>query len=898
MVDLNAYSEFLQSKIAIDSESGIEVSDAEIHPILQPHQRAAVQWACRGGRRALFERFGLGKTIQQLEICRLLLSRLWEDAGACRALIICPLGVRQEFTRDAIEKLEWPHAPRFIRTTEEALTAKHLSDAPNVFLTNYESVRDGKLDPRLFEIVSLDEASCLRGFGGTKTFREFMGLLAGDAKTFTSRTRSQGTRFRFVATATPSPNDYIELLAYAAFLGVMDVSAAKTRFFKRDSTKADHLTLHPHKEEEFWLWISSWALFLQKPSDLGFSDEGYDLPPLRVVEHEVKVNHAGAGPDRNGQNRMFREATHGVVEAAREKRDTLPERLAEMLRIIHAEPDDRFLLWHDLEPERLEITAAVPDAVAVYGKQDLDEREQAIIDFSDGRIKYLAAKPVLAGSGCNFQRFCHKAIFLGIGFKFNDFIQAIHRIQRYLQTEAVEIHLIYAESERGVLNVLKRKWRQHDRMVDKMSEIIKTYGLAHDARANTLNRSIGVERTELRGQNYVMVNNDAVLEAAHGESDSVHLILTSIPFSTQYEYSPNYSDFGHSDTNEHFFRQMDFLTPNLFRMLQPGRIAAIHVKDRIVSGGMTGLGFQTIYPFHCRVIEHYAKHGFAYMGMKTIVTDVVRENNQTYRLGWSEQCKDGTKMGVGMPEYLLLFRKPPTDNTNAYADLPVVKTKDRYSRSRWQIDAHGFARSNGNRHLTPEEIAALPHHAIFKLFRHYSETNVYDFEEHVRLAESLETCGECGHIHTSGSGSCACGCKGSGRLPVTFMLLQPSSWSPDVWTDITRMLTLNSSQYAKGRQMHLCPLQLDLADRVINQLTNPSETVLDPFAGIGTVPARAVALGRKGIGWELAHSYFIDGAMYCAAAEKRVAMPMLFDALKEVEAAADYHRDHGTPESH
>jgi antitoxin component HigA of HigAB toxin-antitoxin module len=892
MIDLPRYEEFLHSKIAIEGESGIEVSDSEIHPVLKPHQRVAVQWACRGARRALFERFGLGKTIQQLEICRLLLKHIDDSQPTypiqrARSLIICPLGVRQEFTRDAVEKLQWSLAPRFIRTTEELLRAKPPTDSPNVFLTNYESVRDGKLDPSLFEIVSLDEASCLRGFGGTKTFREFMSLFAGDRKTFTSRTRSQGTRFRFVATATPSPNDYIELLAYAAFLGIMDVSAAKTRFFKRDSTKADNLTLHPHKEEEFWLWVSSWALFLQKPSDLGFSDEGYDLPPIKVIKHEVRVNHANATPDRNGQNRMFREAMHGVVEAAREKRDTLTERVAKMTEILESGDGDRFLIWHDLEAERHAISAAVPDAVAVYGTQDLEKREQSIIDFSNGKIQYLAAKPVLAGSGCNFQRYCHKAIFLGIGFKFNDFIQAIHRIQRYLQTEEVEIHIIYAESERRVLQILERKWEQHEVMVAKMSAIIKQYGLAHSARAEALGRKSGIERVELSGANWTTVNNDAVLEAASGADNSVHLILTSIPFSTQYEYSPNYSDFGHSDTNEHFFQQMDFLTPNLLRMLQPGRIAAIHVKDRVVPGGLTGLGFQTVYPFHCRVIEHYTRHGFGYLGMKTIVTDVVRENNQTYRLGWSEQCKDGTKMGVGMPEYLLLFRKPPTDSTNSYADLPVVKAKEKYTRSRWQTDAHGFARSNGNRPLTPGEIASLPHSAIFKLFREYSRTHVYDFEEHVRLAESLETCGECSHIHVLGSGDCVCGCKGSGRLPVTFMLLQPVSWSPDVWTDITRMLTLNSSQYAKGRQMHLCPLQLDIADRVINQLTNPGETVLDPFMGIGTVPSRAVALGRKGLGWELAHSYFVDGAMYCAAAEKQVSMPMLFDVLEgETEGAA------------
>jgi hypothetical protein len=207
---------------------------------------------------------------------------------------------------------------------------------------------------------------------------------------------------------------------------------------------------------------------------------------------------------------------------------------------------------------------------------------------------------------------------------------------------------------------------------------------------------------------------------------------------------------------------MDYLTPNLLRILQPGRLALIHVKDRIVPGGLTGLGFQTVYPFHSRCIDHYTKHGFAYMGMKTIVTDVVRENNQTYRLGWSEQCKDGTKMGVGMPEYLLIFRKPPTDNSNAYGDIPVIKSKENYSRSRWQIDAHAFTRSSGDRLLSSGELNQLTHPQIFQLFRKYSVSNVYDFEKHVGLCESLETCTQCHHIHTRGDGKCKCGCSGSG----------------------------------------------------------------------------------------------------------------------------------------
>ena len=377
---------------------------------------------------------------------------------------------------------------------------------------------------------------------------------------------------------------------------------------------------------------------------------------------------------------------------------------------------------------------------------------------------------------------------------------------------------------------------------------------------------------------------------------SVQLILTSIPFSTQYEYSPSYNDFGHSETNEQFWEQMDFLIPELCRVLDPGRICLIHVKDRIVPGGLNGMGFQTAYPFHADAIRHFQSGGFAYLGMVTIVTDVVRENNQTYRLGWSEQCKDGSRMGVGMPEYLLIFRRPPSDSSNGYADHPVLKGKARYTRSRWQIDAHGFHRSSGERLLSPADLLNVPHERIFKMFRKFATENVYDFEQHVALSETLETCQECGHIHLKPDicghkldNGCLikqsfCECHGAGRLPVTFMLLQPPSWHPEVWTDVTRMLSLNSAQSANGREMHLCPMQFDLADRAIEQYTNPGEIVFDPFAGIGTVPARAVKHGRRGLGVELAEGYFRDAVYYCEAEEKKRAVPSLFE-LEEIESA-------------
>jgi DNA modification methylase len=828
------YLEFLRQKIRLASFSGFDVGDADINPILKPHQRAIVKWAVKGGNRAIFAAFGLGKSVMQIETLRLIQAR----AGG-KALIIAPLGVRQEFRRDgAMLGVTF----KFIRSADE------FEKGQDFYLTNYESVRDGKLDPNLFTAVSLDEASVLRSYG-SKTYQTFLGLFVA-------------VKFRFVATATPSPNRYKELIHYAAFLGIMDSGQALTRFFQRDSTKANNLTLYPHKEKEFWMWLNSWAIFLQKPSDLGYSDEGYDLPELQVRFHEVPSDHARAGRERDGQGMLFRNVSLGVSQASAEKRDSLSARIARLSEILAVDPDSHFIIWHDLEDERHAIQKAVPSAVGIYGSQDLEKREQAIIDFSDGKFQYLAAKPVIAGSGCNFQRHCNKAIFLGIGFKFNDFIQAIHRIHRFLQTRQVEIHIIHSDAEQEVLRTLLEKWQRHNEMVENMTEIIKSHGLNTLSMSDILARTIGVERIEVTSERFCVANNDCVIEARRQPENHADLIVTSIPFANHYEYTPSYNDFGHTENNEHFWAQMDFLAPELLRILKPGRIYCCHTKDRVLFGNVTAAGAPTISPFHCEAILHYRKHGFDYMGMITVVTDVVRENNQTYRLGWSEQCKDGTKMGVGSPEYILIFRKPQTDRTRGYADIPVTKKKSEYTRARWQVDAHAFWRSSGNRQLTAEELSRMGPSRLAKIFTDYSLHNIYDYEFHIKIGEELEA---------------------RGALPSDFMSLAPGSPDASVWHDVNRMMTLNGKQTKKGLQSHVCPLQFDIVDRLIDRYSNPGELVYDPFGGLMTVPYRAILKGRRGQASELNTAYFFDGVHYLQAAEREMSMPDLFASLSITE---------------
>jgi DNA modification methylase len=980
------YLDFLRTKIEIAPVSGFDVSPDDIHPALKPHQRDGVIWACRGGRRALFESFGLGKTIQELEWCRQVIRH---EGG--KALIVLPLGVRQEFVHDAVALLDMPE-PQYVRNMAEIEAA-----AGDILLTNYERIRDGDIDPKYFTATSLDEASVLRSFG-SKTYQTFL-------------PKFEGVKYKLVSTATPSPNRYKELIHYAGYLEVMDTGQALTRFFQRDSTKANNLTLYPHKEDEFWLWVSSWAFFINLPSDLGYDDTGYALPPIEVRTHILRDTYCRA-EDKDGQIKLINDAATSLTEAAREKRESIAQRVAKAREIVDSDPSAHFILWHDLEAEREEIESIFPvkdyihwheykdgnekglelynrhysayqyadgrerklfcgpgekmvlmtekqDALfvwrkfiddtgqkgincavfrnesdilsseliveaeriaytrwpgermytyvnpekikssnpgccfkkagwrscgetkggllilekqmegwfiaagtgmqSIYGTMDYDERERRVIDFSNGKIRLFATKKELSGSGCNFQRYCHRAIFVGIDYEFNDFIQAIHRIYRFLQSEQVIIDIIYTEAEDQIYKVLMQKWKQHDELQAKMRAIVKKYGLSGATLTGTMARKIGVERVEVKGKRYTAVNADCVEETERMESDSVGLIHTSIPFSNHYEYTPSYNDFGHNEDTDRFFEQMDYLTPQLLRVLKPGRVAAIHVKDRVLFGNATGTGMPTMEPFHADCIHHYMKHGFQYFGMITVVTDVVRENNQTYRLGWTEQCKDGSKMGVGCPEYILLFRKLPTDRSTAYADEPVSKTKEEYARAQWQIDAHGFWRSSGDRLLTRDEILSFSVSNLQAVYRKFSRNSVYDYAEHVQLAKDLDK---------------------DKRLPATFMVVAPGSWHMDVWDDINRMRTLNTSQSQRRQTMHVCPLQLDIVERIINRYSNPDDLVYDPFGGLGTVALMAMRAGRRGRIVELNAEYFRDAVGYLETEEDKQEQPTLFDFLE------------------
>ena len=830
---MSEYKEFLEAKIVVAGTYGSEIDKSKINPIALPHQKDIVHWAIQGGRRAIFASFGLGKTLMQLEIARLII----EITG--KPFLICmPLGVVGEF-RDDNDLLNTGFQIKYITDTDTVDTSELA-----IYVTNYERVRKGDIKPECFGGVSFDEASILRNLK-TETTNYVL-------KHFGK------INYRFVATATPTPNDFIEILNYAVFLGVIDRGHALTRFFQRDSTKAGHLTLYENKKEEFWKWVSSWAVFINKPSDLGYDDTGYNLPKLNFHEIEIDNTSDGVVTNKEGKIVLFKDTTKSLVDTSREKKESIDIRVQKAFELVNEKPDTNWILWHHREAEReaLEKKFKDFDLKSVYGSQTNTEKENLLIDFKHSKFQILNTKPEIAGSGCNFQHACSDMVFVGIDYKFNNFIQAIHRCYRFRQENEVNVYAIFTNNEREVLKTLKDKWRNHIELQTEMINVVREYGLNNDKITADMKRQIFENKRSATIGNAKVFNDDTVNVHNEMADNSTDMILTSIPFGDHYEYSDNYNDFGHNNGNEEFFKQMDFLTPNLLRTLKPGKIAAIHVKDRIRYSYQNGTSFTTIDDFSGKTVAHFVKHGFYLVGKITVTTDVVRENNQTYRLGWSEQCKDATKMGVGLPEYVLIFRKRPTESNNAYADEPCVKTKEEYSIDKWQMDAHAYWKSSGDRFMSFNELSTAEMKTVFNKWRKFDKENIYNFQEHLKVCSDLEK---------------------AGKLSRLFMTIPPTSNTDMVWTDVNRMNTLNANQANRKKEKHICPLQLDIIERLINRFTMEGDVVDDPFGGLFSTAYKALEMKRKAISSELNPSYYDDGLFYLKSIEYKINVPTLFD---------------------
>lgn len=838
------YQELLESKIKVAARKGLHVDRSFFHPSLRPDQIDIATWAIELGAGLVAPDAGMGKTRTGIEVMRFYQTIL---GGKC--LIVTELGAADTFVDPDLEVGEGAAMGIFLEYVTDQ--AQAFESAADIVVTNYERIRNGEFDFSAFTAVWLDEGNYVKNMASETT--EALKIQLSKVK------------YKYIATATPSPNEVLELINYAHVLGICDRGQILTRFFQRNSTKAGELTLHPHHTDDFWLWVHSWCLAVTSPKDLGYDYPGFELPELRLHWVEVPIDKAiDAGAEKDGQARLFIQSRSGLSEAAKIKRESIQARVHKALDILSEHRDDHFLLWHHLEDERKALNNAIQfpgiSYADLYGSLKMELREQRIVDFTKGKLQYLASKPSVSGVGCNFQKHCCKEIFIGITDSFDDLYQALKRVWRFYNPfPAVDVWLLYTPEEYDIVLNLQRKWNEHNEMRDAMREIIQKHGLDHSKYIAEKRRSFKIDRKVWEGKSYTLANNDCVLELDNLRDNSVDLILSSFPFGNHYEYSDKYNDFGHNETNADFIKQCGFLIPKLFDKLKPGRLAVVHLKNRIHYGSVTGLGFSILHRFTHLVADAMEQHGFYTIGYHFIPTDVVAENNQTYRLGYSEMRKDSTKMGAGIPEEIWIFRKPPTSNANAYADDPV-KHDEGYTLSHWQVDADAFWKSSGNRYLTPYEMKAWGLDKIQAWWKRFNKSTVYDYDEHVKLMQDLDA---------------------ADKLSRTFTTLPLQSNTDFIQDNINRMHGLNMEQQRRKQQNHICPMPFDEVDRMIELYSNPGELVLDPFGGLGTTGVRSLKKGRRAYVIELNETYAKAAGMYLKETEYKNEIPTLFDLIEK-----------------
>jgi DNA modification methylase len=704
---MTAYGEFLEGKRFLAPTTGREVDVGDLHPSLFAFQRDLVRWALRKGRAALFADTGLGKTRMQLE---------WARHSGQRTLILAPLAVTAQTIREAAALgLRDGHDIAYAREADPGL--------PSIVVTNYEML--DRFDPDAFGAVVLDESSILKAYDGKTRTR----IIAAFAD----------TPLRLACTATPAPNDIAELANHAEFLGVLSRVEMLAAFFVHDDKG---WRLKGHAREPFWRWLASWGMSLRRPSDLGYPDDGYRLPPLNVHRHVVDA-------DWSPEGQLFAYGLGGITDRAAIRKITLTDRADHAAEVIGGRPDAQWLVWCGLNDEADAIAARVTGAVNVEGNWSPDAKAQALTDFAEDRLRVLVTKPSIAGFGMNFQG-CSDMVFLGLSDSFEQYYQAIRRCWRFGQARPVDVHVVISDPERVVFDNVLRKEQEALAMQRELVGHVAAYEQAEVAQA----RNEGVYVTEeAGGQDWRLLLGDSAERLAELEDDSVDLSIFSPPFQSLYVYSPTERDLGNSASPEQFWTHYRYITAELLRVTKPGRNVCVHVAQVTTTkanDGMIGLR-----DFRGDMIRHMTDAGFVYHGEVCIDKDPQAQAIRTHSkaLLFVQLRKDASWLRPALADYVLVF-KAPGDN--------AVPVKPDISNEEW------------------------------------------------------------------------------------------IEWARPIWYGIRESDTLNVRPARSNEdERHICPLQLGTIERCLRLWSNKGETVLDPFAGIGSTGFEALRHGRRFVGVEL-----------------------------------------------
>ena len=612
------YETFLAKRLKIDYGSGFDVSESDINPMLFPFQRALVSWACGKGAAAIFADCGLGKTPIQLEWARLVCER----AGGI-VLIVAPLAVAEQTAREG-EKFGVP--VNVCRTGEDITLG--------VNITNYEML--AHFTPDALAGIVLDESSILKSYDG-KTRSEIIAF-------------AERLPFRLACTATPAPNDPAELCNHAEFLGIMTESEVKALYFTTDGTTT-RWRLKGHSHQDFYRWMASWAVALRKPSDLGFDDGDFSLPPLDV--REVVVEGTNITPDA-----LFTSERIDLNERRRARKASIENRVFAAATLANTATGP-FICWCDLNAESDALTAAIPDAVEVRGSQSPQEKAARILSFIDGERRVLVSKPSVTGFGLNLQH-CNEMAFVGLSDSYEQFYQAMRRCWRFGQTRPVTAYVVTSDAEGAVVANVKRKEAEATKT---MEMIVKHTRDAVSGRAGR--QEATYQESVEEGDNWTMLMGDCVEMTKRLGDDSVDLSVFSPPFPGMYTYSNSVRDMGNAAGIDDLMAHFAFLAPELLRVTKPGRSAFVHLTQYVAH--INSDGFAGLKDFRGRTIEMMQAAGWRYYGEITIDKNPQVKAIRTKDRGllFKTLANDSSMMHVALPDWVIQFRK---DGTN---EVPI-----------------------------------------------------------------------------------------------------------------------------------------------------------------------------------------------------------------------------------
>lgn len=708
MIKTEGYKEFLRSKRVVFAPSGIDATADDVHSMLFPFQQDLTVWAVRKGRAAIFADTGLGKTLMQLEWARLLNER---------TLIIAPLSVARQTSKMAVDiGIEVP----YVRSRSEINDKK-------IVITNYELV--DRFDPVVFGAIVLDESSILKGLDG-KTRQKLIEMFAL-------------TPYKLCCTATPAPNDISEIANHADFLGIMSRADMLATFFVHDD---DGWRLKRHAEEPFYRWLASWGMSIRKPSDLGYDDEGYNLPPLNIEPIFIDTDYLPEGM-------IVFTGLKGIQDRTKVRRATTIARVEATAELVNSN-SEQWIVWCGMNDEGRNLAKLVPDCELLEGSDSLERKILITEAFQDGKVRVLITKPKISGFGMNFQN-ANNMVFLGLSDSWEAYYQCIRRSWRFGQTKPVNAYIVLSEAERGIYDNVMRKEVEAKSMQEKLIEHIKEFEKAEISAGRSEFEYI--EQTIVKDK-YKLMLGDSTERLKEVSGNSIDLSAFSPPFLSLYTYSPTERDVGNSKTEDEFYTHFGYIIDELLRVTKPGRNCCVHVSQ--VPAMLVRDGYIGLKDFRGGTIRTFEDRGWVYHGEVCIDKDPQAQaiRTKSKALLFVQMHKDASWLRPALADYILVFRKP---GDNAVPIIPDL-TNDQWIE-----------------------------------------------------------------------------------------------WARPIWYGIRESDTLN---VVEGRdasdERHIAPLQLGTIERCIRLWSNSGETVLSPFAGIGSEGYMALRLDRKFIGIELKESYF------------------------------------------